>query len=274
MNAAVTVVSWFDLLATTVVAGGLVWAAAVAVSDESGLRVLRLAVTVLALALLAQFVLTALRMRDVSGIGGADLVIDLLQTRWGMLWIARVAGLLLVAMALLRQWGSAGARATAAVVWLLPRSFQGHAGAHGNVQALIDWLHLAAASVWIGGLVQIAVVADLDVGAAWRFRRLVTGALLVLLPAGVYGALLHVPSVERLFGSPYGRALIAKIAAASALLALGAANHFRHVPALGSDGAAAARLRRNVRAEVVIGAVVLALSALLGVLPMPHEPLP
>src|SRR5262249_52942397 len=126
---------------------------------------------------------------------------------------------------------------------------------------------------WLGALLQFVLTPDHDVAAsARRFRRLATAAVATLVPAGVYGALLHVPSLEALTGSAYGRGLLLKIAGASVLLALGAGNHFLHVPALRRRGASVGRLKRTVRLEIIIGAVVLLLSALLGVLPMPHPP--
>jgi putative copper resistance protein D len=93
----------------------------------------------------------------------------------------------------------------------------------------------------------------------------------VLVPAGVYGALLHVERIDVLVASPYGRALLVKLALAAPLLALGAVNHFRHVPAMSrGDAAAPALLARNVRIEVAVAAAVLLATALLGILPMPH----
>jgi len=93
----------------------------------------------------------------------------------------------------------------------------------------------------------------------------------VLVPAGVYGAFLHVPRLDLLIRSPYGLALLVKLALAVVLVALGAANHFRHVPAMRrGESAAPARLARAVSAELVIAAAILLVTALLGALPMPH----
>ena len=152
------------------------------------------------------------------------------------------------------------------------RSFQGHAGAHGTVPALIDWLHLTAAAVWIGSLVQLALLPrPLPAAVAQRVRTLATLALAVLAPAGVYAAFLHVQRLDQLIRSPYGLALLVKLALAVVLIALGAANHFRHVPAMcRGESAAAARLARAVSAELVIAAAILLVTALLGALPMPH----
>src|SRR6058998_3047390 len=99
-----------------------------------------------------------------------------------------------------------------------------------------------------------------------------SASLAVLVPAGVYAAVLHVQRLDLLIRSPYGLALLVKLALAAVLVALGAASHFRHVPAMRrGEGAAPARLARAVGAELVIAAVVLLVTSLLGALPMPHD---
>ena len=269
MNASLAVLGWTDLAATIVLAGGLFFAALIVAPSERGRRWRWRAVAVLAVVLPAEFCVTALRMYEVSGLHGRVLVLDLLRTRWGLLWMGRSAG-----VALLAAGGSlpAGPLAALAAAWLVLRSFQGHAGAHGMVPALVDWLHLLAAAAWLGGLVQLALLPrPVPVEIAARVRVQATAALAVLVPAGIYAAFLHVRHLDLLVGSPYGETLIAKLALASVLLALGAANHFGHVPAMRRGAPRAeGKLVRAVRLEVVAGAVVLALTALLGVLPMPH----
>src|SRR5262249_48289691 len=206
------------------------------------------------------------RSRAVAELGPTAVLAELPATRWGRLWIVRMLGLGVMAVALRVPRPSWSLLAPLGAVWLLPRSFQGHAGAHGPLPATVDWVHLMAGSAWLGGLLQLELAGnDPTPHVARRLRTLATGALALLIPAGIYAAFLHVPSLDRLLDTPYGRTLLAK-------LALGAVNHFRHVPALvGGRTEAGRNLRRTVRIEVVLGAVVLLLSALLGVLPMPHE---
>jgi len=266
IDVGLAVVGWIDLLATATVAGGLLFGALVGAPSAAGERVIRRALAVLAGVLALAFVLTALRMRTVSGIGGGALVVDLLETRWGGLWTLRVLGVAVLA-------GTPPPLYPAIVgPWLALRSFQGHAGAHGVVAAMIDWLHLLAAAAWIGGLVQLALLArpiSMDVGR--RMRTLATVALGALIPSGVYAAFLHIPSLDMVTESPYGRALVLKLVLAAVLIALGAVNHFRHVPGmLRGDATAAARLGALVRVEVLLAAAVLLVTAVLGVLPMPH----
>jgi putative copper export protein len=265
IEAALTVVGWVDLLATATLAGGLAYGVLVGERSNAGTRALRVAAVTLGLVLVLEFGLTALRMREVSDVRGPALVVDLLQARWGRFWFLRCVGLAALATP---------TRLGAALVppWLLLRSLQGHAGAHGTAAALVDWAHLVAATVWIGSLVQLALLPrPVAADAARRLRSLATTAIAVLVPAGVYGAVLHLQRLDMVLGSPYGRILLAKVAVATPLFVLGAFNHFRHVPAVSrGDRAAPARLSRTVRVEVALAAAVLLLSALLGVLPMPH----
>ena len=76
------------------------------------------------------------------------------------------------------------------------------------------------------------------------------------------------------FGLGTGISRTSHFALAAGAIALGAMNHYRHVPSLESGKVDASRLLRAVRAEVVVLAVVLLLSALLGSLPMPHATAP
>ncbi len=264
MTAALAIAGWVDLAATVVLAGGLYFAALVEQPSPAGARAMRVAALLLALVLPVELGLTAYRMLATSDVGGVGLVTELLATKWGRLWMLRCAGLAVLV------WRPPGA-VLVATFWLMARSFQGHPGAHGTVPALIDWLHLLAATAWLGGLTQLALLRTITARVARRIRALATAAIGALVPAGVYGAFLHVPHLHLLVDSPYGRVLLAKLVVAAALFGLGAANHFRHVPALArAEPRAAEALARTVRRELALGLAVLLLSALLGQLPMPH----
>lgn len=270
MMSGVTLVGWLDLAATTVFVGGALFAAFVYPPSRSGRRVVQGAVAVLPLALLLELVLTVLRLSPLAAVHGWSLLWDVMTTQWGTLWMARCVGLLAVVACRL----GSGPQVALVAAWLLARSLQGHAGAHGTLAAVIDWAHLLAACAWLGSLVQFSLLSGDDFVAAMpRLRRLVTIAVVALLPAGVYAALLHVPSVDALVNSAYGRVLLIKLALAAVLVALGASNRIRHVPALLIEQRPRPKhLRDTVRMEVVVGTVVLLLSALLGALPMPHPP--
>jgi copper transport protein len=273
MMAALTVFGWLDLLASVVLAGGFLSAALITVPSPLGRRVARAAALVLGVVLIVEFVLTALRMSALAASTGGGLLFDVLAMRWGELWIVRVVGLAVLGAALRDRHPRWSLWAGAAALWLMARSFQGHAGAHGPMPALIDWLHLVAVAAWLGSLAQYASLEDdLSALATLRLRRLATAGIALVVPTGVYAAVLHVPKMESLLHSAYGQTLLVKIGFAAALIGLGAANHFRHVPALiGGEEGAARKLHRTALLELAVGAAILLLSALLGVLPMPHD---
>jgi putative copper export protein len=190
----------------------------------------------------------------------------MLGTHWGALWIVRCVGLAIIVVCPL----GSHVQVMVVALWLLARSLQGHAGAHGTLPALIDWLHLSAACAWIGGLLQFLLSGAPSPVSAERLRRLATLSVAALIPAGIYGVFLHVPTLTDLVSTAYGLVLLTKISIALWLFTLGARNHFAHVPALQRGSTTAlGRLRDSVRLEVAGGALVLLLSALLGALPMP-----
>src|SRR5579885_227767 len=145
---------WLDLAASIVLAGGLGFAALVARPAPAGVRALRRAAALLGVVLPLELGLSFYRLHTGSGIGGRALFVDVLATRWGLLWAARAAGLTVLAA---RPPGAAAL----AALWLVARSFQGHAGAHGTIPALADCLHLAAAAAWLGGLLQLALLPSI-----------------------------------------------------------------------------------------------------------------
>ena len=267
-------VGWMDISASTVVVGGSVYAALVEAPQASGRRCLRSAASLLAAVLVLEIAANALRMHRVSGIGGAKLLADVLEMKWTRWWGVRSVALAALAVGLGASRPRWGLLTGIGAVLLLARSIQGHAGAHGMVPALIDWAHLSAAAVWVGGLVQLAILPTVPPAVVVRASRTFTLALPPLVAGGIYGSFLHVAGLEQLVGTPYGRVLLAKVALAAGAISIGAMNHYRHVPSLSRGQADASGLLHAVRAEVVVLVVVLLLSALLGGLPMPHATAP
>src|SRR5262249_34179732 len=92
VNALLAGVGWLDLGATATLAGGLLYGRLVAEPSAAGARALRVAAGGLVLILLAEFTLTALRMRAVAEIGTTAVLAELPATRWGRLWIVRTLG--------------------------------------------------------------------------------------------------------------------------------------------------------------------------------------
>jgi len=153
-----------------------------------------------------------------------------------------------------------------------------------QVSLTADALHLTAASVWLGMLaallVAVPVLVDPD-----RAVRLVSGsavvAAAVVAASGTVSAWLLLGSVDALTETASGQLVILKVIGFAAIVALGWINRSRLVPLLhraaatpAEAGAAEAapagtgpaetarrRLLQLVRAEVVVGALVLAVTA-------------
>lgn len=148
-----------------------------------------------------------------------------------------------------------------------------HAWAVGAAAVVADWVHLAAASVWVGGLLCLALalrgsrpreeVAQL----AHRFSRWAAPSLLAVVVTGSYAAFLHVPDWRALADTGYGRWLAGKLALVAALAALGAFNRYRLLPKVASARHALRRLQVSVRAEVGLACAVLLLAAGVAVSP-------
>jgi copper transport protein len=146
-------------------------------------------------------------------------------------------------------------------------SLSGHSGDDPWPSALADWVHLAAATVWLGGLVQLAVCVwpgppALRRAAFVRFSRLATVLIALLVGAGAYLSVLRIPAVDDLWTEAYGRILVVKLALVAVALAWGAFHHFFVRPLLAA-GRAPAGLVRSLAGESAVGMAILLVAAVL-----------
>jgi copper transport protein len=162
-----------------------------------------------------------------------------------------------------------GAGLAGAAVLMIPGA-SGHAAQTSprGLSVVLDWLHLLAGSLWLGGLVGLLVlwfavrgsVAVLSVVVP-RFSNVALVSVLVLLGAGTGATINHMPAVNALWGTGYGVAILVKIGLLTGALALASRNLLRTKPALAAVGAGAepaARLLRSLvggEAVIVTGAV-------------------
>ncbi|MBK9942532.1 MAG: CopD family protein [Kouleothrix sp.] len=213
---------------------------------------------------------------------GAPLVL-LLSGRTGWLWLARLALLaLLIGLAgRLPPPGGAASRLWWALLViagavLLSLSMLSHAAADAQAAFALplDWFHLAAMVLWVGGFMPLLAA----VGAARRapeqamplalliprFTRVALPSVLVLVLTGAYQYVLHVGRIDLLGATTYGRALVAKLALFVVLVLLGALNMLVLARRLRGDSQAPARaFGRSVSTEVTIAALVLLLAGVL-----------
>jgi copper transport protein len=103
-----------------------------------------------------------------------------------------------------------------------------------------------------------------------RFSPLALVCVIALMATGVTQALIHMGGLSPLFDTPFGRAVLIKFVLLLALVALGAVNRQRVVPALRRlsegrqpPGSAGRLLRRTLRAEVALVLVVLGVTSAL-----------
>jgi copper transport protein len=176
-----------------------------------------------------------------------------------------------------------GALGCAAAALLVP-GLGGHAAQtspRGLLLAL-DWLHLAAGSIWVGGLIGLLVLwwslgERRAVGLAFcvpRFSRVAFGSVVLLLGTGVGASIVHLPTFASLWQTSYGDALIAKSGLLLTAMALGAVNLLRTTPRLEAGAAGAvALLRRTVGGEVLLLAGALFAAAILTSLAPPPRAL-
>jgi putative copper export protein len=173
----------------------------------------------------------------------------------------------------------------AALVLLALPTVTGHALQQGvlhEVSVPADLVHLASAAFWIGGSLELVLVAPFVLRGAdtqgrrtgielvLRYSRLAVVAVALVGLSGVMRALGELSSLDQLWTTGYGRTLLAKTGILAGLTALGWLNRYPLLPALarniehaGPARAAARRLRRSVGTELALLAVAVGLVSVL-----------
>jgi copper transport protein len=142
----------------------------------------------------------------------------------------------------------------AALLLLLAPTLSGHALDPGRprFEIPVDILHVAAASVWLGGLLALLINMRRGIpreAMVRRFSALALGSVIVVAATGVIRAFAEFTAVSHVWTTSYGRLLIVKTALLASLVAIGWVNRYRVIPALARSKS---RLRRNVLAEILV----------------------
>ena len=102
-------------------------------------------------------------------------------------------------------------------------------------QALLTWIHITSAAIWVGGSLFIGVVfapilkkmsmpveerIQLMVQVGRRFNKLALPALFILIATGIYQEHLVLQKSDILYETSYGHVLIIKMILVAALLVL------------------------------------------------------
>jgi copper transport protein len=135
--------------------------------------------------------------------------------------------------------------------------------------AIADWVHIGAASVWIGGLATMVGLVwygapELRRQAFLNFSRMATVLIALVLAAGTYLSIVRLPHLHDLWTESYGRVLLIKIGLVCFALMWGAFHHFVVAPALErADTGFLTRIGRSLAGESLVGVAVLLVAAVL-----------
>jgi copper transport protein len=197
-------------------------------------------------------------------------------TRFGTAFVAMTLGYALVAALVFLAWLTERERLlwpafVLALGFASGLSLSGHSAADAGsswLSQLADWLHLSAASLWVGGLVQLAFVVwplepDARRRAFLRFSNLATLLIGVLLGAGVYLSVLRLPRLDDLWTEGYGHVLLVKLGLVSLALLWGGVHHFLVRPALERGVPPFTRLPRSLAGESAVAMAILLAAAVL-----------
>lgn len=173
------------------------------------------------------------------------------KTHWGRIWVDRF--LLMTAFGIL--WGTCIKRDQLPFQWLLfllilisgTFSLIGHPADKGDLtfRALVDFVHLTAISLWIGGLFPLfnffrmavpwdrSEIKPLLKEVLERFSTLAVASVSIMAVTGsleVWNSWGKVPSLALALDSNYGNILIAKVIFVFAVLAMGGLARFYILP--------------------------------------------
>jgi copper transport protein len=200
----------------------------------------------------------------------------LAKTRFGTAFVAMTLGYALVAALVFLAWLTdrrvlLWPALAIGLVFASGLSLSGHSAVEPNssrLSELADWVHLSAATIWAGGLVALAIAVwpaapELRRRAFLGFSQVATVAIVLLLAAGLYLALLRLPELSDLWEEEYGRVLLVKLGLVSLALVWGGAHKLLVAPRLADGRDGGGRLRRSLLGESVVGMAVLLVAAVL-----------
>jgi copper transport protein len=196
---------------------------------------------------------------------------------WGLAWLARMFSLAGIALLTWRGKPSAVSLGLSAL-FVLAFAQSGHAIANKAMLAA-DWVHLACAAIWFGGLATFAAglpraMTSIEPYARpafiktviSRFSAVALPAVAALIATGIFGSIAHFVTVPALKATAYGRVVLAKAALLLPLLALG----FYHYRA--GRRASSRAFAVTLACEAAILIAIVGLSAVLTGLPPPPPP--
>ena len=271
MTLALALVRWFHEISLMALFGSAALAAMLRLAvNWGGLR--QSAAWVALSGALLWFCLTAIQMG-----GGFDdhvLWLALTQSLFGQIFLARVVLLLLLLLGLWLKWRDSwlALLSGAALVLISVTSHAAEASpAHFTaIGVTSDGLHFLTGGFWIGGL---AVLANLHGRghpafgpATAQFAQWGMVAVMLLILTGMLNAATILLGGAGPVAPLYVAVLGAKLVLVAIMLGLALINHVRLLPRLKQSGTGE-KLAGNIRMEFTLGLVVVALAAVLALLP-------
>ena len=149
-------------------------------------------------------------------------------------------------------------------------------------QALLSWVHITSAAIWVGGSLFIGAVfapilkkmslsaeerLQLMIKVGRRFNKIAVPALIVLIVTGMYQAHLVLQKSDVLFDTSYGNVLIIKILLVAALVATYAV-HVRSIrkdveDQIISKQISEAQLQKLRKKIIILGEITVVLSVII-----------
>ena len=205
----------------------------------------------------------------------------LTSTIWGYGWLLQIGAVIVAAAgfkaAIQGRSGWIMAGIGVAALAFTP-GLSGHAASAPQLTALAvlaDGFHIIGAGGWIGSLL---IVVTVGIPVALRLEResreTAVAALVnafsptaltfagIAATTGVFAAWLHLGEVSALWQTTYGKTLLLKLGILSLVAFTGAYNWLRVKPTLGV-GSSSQRIRKSARAELLIAALVILVTAVL-----------
>ncbi|OOR55334.1 copper resistance protein [Bacillus mycoides] len=223
---------------------------------------------------------------DVSWLEAFDplLLKETLQLSvFGYVWITQMA--LISTLMIVTYFAVKSERVSSFKVWSIPivlfigllvmKAFNSHA--YGlkfkEIAVVMDFLHLFAASLWMGGLSSIVLLLRKEADkwtmywdAIKRFSPWAAGAVIVILLTGLFNSTFFIPTIHSLFDTKYGLALLAKILLFVCMGILGIIHYVK------GRMRAQQRLGATVKVEFIIGIIVFVIVAFMTNVQTPPMP--
>jgi len=212
-------------------------------------------------------------MAGTSVIGAIPFAAEVLRdTHFGHDFLASaplavfLAAAIWIRVASARRWSAFVLSGTLLLIW----ACSSHAIDLGMVPVLVYAIHELAAGLWVGSLVSLWAISPrhpAQSGTEAKIPRQVSAVsgwcVAALVVTGLYTAgRIASGHFAALFASSYGRILLLKVTLFAVIVAMGAYNRFRILPAM-ATAARSRSLLRNVALEIVLIVSVFAIAGLL-----------